>query len=409
MPVYEYTVLDAKGRKRSGIVDADSAYAARQKLRDDGTFPTEVRETRSGGQRKETRRFDLSRSIGSGVRASQVAVMTRQLATLVGAGLPLVRAMETLVPQIPNPTLKRVMAEVKDAIVEGTSFAEALARHPRIFPPIFINMVRAGEASGALEVVMENLADLFESQEAAKSRIQSAMVYPILMIFLSIAVMAILMIFVVPKITSIFEDVDQALPAITVVVIGFSTFVQHYWWAMLLGFVVLMFGLRRIGRTTRGRWLYDRLKLEAPIFGPLATKLATARFGHTLSSLLANGVTLMSALDITRSVVQNVVIQDALEEATEEVSEGRSLAAALGRKDVFPPVAIQMIDVGEHSGELEKMLEKAADMYQNEAESTINGLTSLLEPLLILVMGVVVGVIVISILLPIFEMSQLAG
>jgi general secretion pathway protein F len=409
MPVYEYSALDAKGKKRSGIVDADSPFAARQKLREEGAYPIEVKEAPDSAPHKEARRPLLSRSLGGGVSPRHVAVMTRQLATLVGAGLPLVRALDTLAPQMPNPALKRTMAQVKDAIVEGKSFGQALAGHPRVFPPIYINMVRAGEASGALDVVLENLANLSESQEAAKGRIRSAMVYPVLMLIVSMAVMVILMMFVVPKITAIFKDVNQALPAITVGLLAVSGAVQHYWWAMAFALAGAVFAARRIRKTDRGRHFFDRQILRAPVLGPLATNLATARFGFTLGSLLQNGVSMLQALEIVGTVLPNVIMRDAVRDAAVEVGEGKSLAAAIGKREVLPPVAVQMIDVGEHSGELELMLRKAAEMYQREAETTVNSLTALLEPVLILGMGVVVGVIVISILLPIFEMSNLAG
>ncbi|MBI5844521.1 MAG: type II secretion system inner membrane protein GspF [Deltaproteobacteria bacterium] len=409
MPVFEYSALDGKGKKRTGIVDADSPFTARQKLRDDGLFPTGIKETAKTAEDGQSSKSIRIPGLFGGVKTRSVSIMTRQLATLAGAGMPLVTALEILVPQTDNPRLKKVMAQVKDCIVEGQSLAQALARHPKIFPSIYINMVRAGEASGALEIVLSRLADLFERQEASKLRVQKAMVYPVVMMFLGTAVMMVLMVYIVPSITAIFQEVDRALPTPTRILLGVSSAIRSFWWVMAAAIAAAAFMLNRARRTEKGRLYVDETILKIPILGGLVLKLAVARFSRTLGSLLANGVPMLAALEIVKAVVDNQVLRNMVAQASEKVGEGRGLGESLAAGGLFPVVAVQMMGVGEHSGALEAMLEKVADLYQGEAEAAIDSMTTLLEPVMILCMAVVVGFVVISILLPIFEMSQLAG
>ena len=406
MPVYEYTALDSKGKKRSGIIDAESPYAARARLRDAGSFPINLKEAPHAVEEKTGKGISLDEYF-SRVKPSQVAVMTRQMSTLVGAGLPIVTALNILVPQMPNPRLKRVLAHVKDSIVEGQSFAQGLAAHPKVFTPLYVNMVRAGEASGAIEVVLEGLANLSEKAESNKAKVRQAMAYPMVMTVIGTLVLFILMVKIVPTITGLFEGVHHQLPAPTRVLLVISGFLKGYWWLLALGVILLVAGIQRFKKTPRGKLLWDRMVLALPLFGTLALNMATGRFSRTLGALLANGVPMLTALDITKNVVDNVVVRRVVDEASVEIGEGKGLAAALGPHQLFPPIAVQMIDVGEQSGELEAMLQKVAELYEAEAEGTIQTMTTLLEPLLIVVMAVVVGFIVISILLPLFEMSQL--
>ena len=409
MPVFEYSALDAKGRKKSGIVDADSPVTARQKLREEGVFPVSVKETARTADGARTGSSAALSGLFSGVKPRFVSIMTRQLATLVGAGMPLVTALEILIPQTAHPRLQRVMAQVKDSIVEGSSLAQALGRHPKVFPPIYINMVRAGEASGALEIVLARLADLFERQENSRLRIKKAMVYPVVMMFLGSAVMVVLMVYIVPSITAIFEQVDRALPTPTRILLAVSSAIRSYWWLMAAAAAAAVAAVGRARGTEKGRLALDEAILKIPVAGGLVLKLAVARFSRTLGSLLANGVPMLSAMEIVKAVVENRVIQAVVSEAAVKIGEGRGLGESLGAAKVFPIVAVQMMGVGEQSGELEAMLENVADLYQGKAEAAIDSLTTLLEPIMILFMAVVVGFVVISILLPIFEMSQLAG
>ncbi len=406
MPVFEFTALDAKGKATTGIIDADGIQAARQKLRASGKFPVSIRETQEALAKKSRREIGLVAWF-SRVKPADVAMTTRQLATLIGAGFPLVSALDALLPQTHSHALKRTLARVKDLVVEGNSFAHALTQFPGTFPPIYVNMVRAGETSGTLEIVLERLAEITEKQQALSNRIQASLAYPVFMLFFGAVVLFVLLTYIVPTITSIFDDMKQALPTPTRVLIALSAFFRDYWWVLLLLAAALVIGARRFRKTQKGRRWSDGALLKLPMFGNLARKLAVARFTRTLGSLLENGVTLLTALDIVKNIVGNVQIADTVAAAAEEVGKGKSLWQSLSEGRAFPMLSIQMIQVGEQSGELEKMLYKVADVFENEVETIILRLTSYLEPVMILVMGGVVGFIVLSICLPIFEMNQL--
>ena len=406
MPVYEYTALDARGKTLSGILDAESSSAARQKLRTAGNYPVSISETNKTLEKKSGgRSFSFLPSL-SRVSPAEIAMTTKQLATLAGAGFPLVSAIDVIVGQTKTQGFKKIMAQVKDSIVEGSSFAAALSPFPSVFSPIYINMVAAGESSGTLEIVLDRLADITEKQQALKSRITTAMIYPLLMTVVGSVVLFILMAYIVPRIAVIFDEIDKALPAMTQFLIKASNLMQSYWWLILIFFIMTAIVFKHVKKTPKGRHLLDKAILTMPLFGSLASRLAVARFSRTLGSLLENGVSMLAALDIVRNIVGNSLIADAVADAAKEVGKGQGLGKALSETDLFPNLAIQMILVGEQSGELENMLGKIADVYEAEAESTIMRLTSLLEPLMILFMACVVGFIVISIILPIVEMNQ---
>ncbi len=406
MPVYEYKALNVKGKKVSGIIDAEGAQIARQKLRSSGIFPVSVSEVQDVTGKKEHGAGAFIR-IFNRVKPSEVALMTRQLATLVGAGFPLVNAVDTLIPQMPAYALKKILAGIKESILEGNSFSRALSPFPRVFSSLYVNMVHAGETSGTLEIVLERLAELTEKQEAFKNRLRTALTYPLLMAFIGALVLFLLMTYIIPGITSIFTDMDQQLPAPTRFLITVSDLLKSFWWVVALGMVIAALSFHGVKKTEKGHRLIDKTVLLIPIAGQLIRKLAAARFSRTLGSLLENGVSMLTALDIVKNIVGNVLIADAVESAATEVERGESLGGALGGTGVLPNLCIQMIQVGEQSGELESMLNKVADVFEIEVESSVMRLTSLLEPLMILVMGVVVGFIVLSICLPIFEMNQL--
>ncbi|MBA3028115.1 MAG: type II secretion system protein GspF [Desulfobacteraceae bacterium] len=406
MPVFEYSALDPHGKSLKGIMDAESALAARRKIRNTGKFPVTIRELEESTSKQPGKGFSLPRLFRR-VKPAETAIITRQLSTLLSAGLPLVTALDTIVPQMKAHAFKTILAQIKDAIVEGSSFADALADYPETFSPLYYNMVKAGESSGTLEIVLARLADITEKQQALNSRIQAAMIYPIFMGFIGFAVLAFLMTVVVPQITSIFEDMNQALPTPTVVLISISSFIKSYWWALFLLGILLFILFRRFRRTEKGRYYWNKAQLGFPLAGNLAKKLAISRFSRTLGSLLANGVPMMNALAIVKNISPNVLISKAVENAAEDVGKGRGLAQSLGESNIFPNLPVQMIQIGEQSGELESMLGKIADIYESDVEISILKLTSLLEPLIILVMAVMVGFIVISICLPIIEMNQL--
>jgi general secretion pathway protein F len=303
--------------------------------------------------------------------------------------------------------MNRVLARVKDAIVEGNSFADALSSYPHLFPPFYVNMVRAGESSGTLEIILERLAYISERQQALNNRIRTALAYPVLMAFIGAAVLFLLMTFIVPGITTIFTDMNQALPASTRFLITSSNFFKSFWWVIIVVIGGIIFSFRRIKKTAKGQYVADKIILAFPGVGPLVKKMAVARFARTLGSLLENGVTMLASLEIVKNIVGNILISKAIEETSVEVGKGKGLGNALEETKTLPFLSIQMIQVGEQSGELESMLNKIADVYENEVESSIMQMTSLLEPVMILVMGLIVGYIVLSICLPIFEMNQL--
>ncbi len=406
MPVYEYSALDKAGKKVKGIIDADSLAAARNKIRQADKYPVEIQET-VPVTRKKTGQKAFAIQLGPRIRQQDVSIATRQLATLLGAGIPLVPALNGLIEQTSNQNFKKIIAQIKDAVNEGNSLTLALSDHPRLFSKIYINMVKSGEASGSLDIVLEQLAEFGETQHAMKSRIRAALIYPAFMAIVGTIVLFLLITFIVPSITKVFDDTQQALPLPTIILINLSGFLAHYWWALLIFLAGMVFTIRYMVRQTKGKRVWDRLKLTLPLFGDLNTKIAAARLGRTLGSLLQSGVPLITALHIVKNIFNNVLLTEVIDDATEELEKGRSLSNVLKKSRWFLPMVVQMIAVGEQSGSLEKMLGKVADSYEKEVETKIMALTSMIEPIMILVMGLLVSFIVVSILLPIFEMNQL--
>ena len=406
MSVYEYKALDEKGRERKGFVDAMGVAAARHKLREDGVYPTEINQA---AEKKETALSGiLSLNIWQRVSTKDVSVFTRQLSTLLGAGIPLVPSLSVLIAQTKNPLLKQTLAQIREQVNEGKSLTEGLLNFPSIFPPFYLNMVRAGESSGTINLVLERLADFSENQQAMMSKIRAALAYPIIMLFIGSGVIFLLMTFVVPKITGIFTDMHQTLPLITMVLIAVSNFLKSFWWLIVILLFATIAAFRYVTTATdAGKRMWDSAKLKIPVWGQVNLKIAIARFCRTLATLLQSGVPLLSSMEIVHNVVNNILIGEAISKAAKDVEEGKGLAGPLTQSGLFPPLVTEMVAVGEQTGTLEKMLNRVATAYETEAQSDIMVMTSLLEPLMILVMGLVVGFIVVSILLPIFEMNQL--
>ena len=406
MPVFDYKALNGRGEQVTGIIDADSSADARAKLRRQGIFPTEVRES---GEKVDLRSdLALSRLLHR-VKTRDVAVFTRQMATLLSSGLQLVQSLNALIDQLEKSPLKRVIIKVRDDVNAGKNFAESLRRFPRVFSPLYTNMIQAGEAAGALDVVLERLADLTEKNVKMRNHIRSVMVYPIMVAFISVGVIIFLLVNVVPTITNIFTETQQALPLPTIILLNISDFVRGYWWAIILiaGGIYFLFTFWKKG--PRGRFFLDRLKLRLPLFGPLIRKIAVVRFSRTLATLLSSGAPLIESLGIVKNIVNNTSIAQAIGKAIEAIRAGQSVAGPFRKSRVFPPIVVHMIAVGEASGALEAMLEKIAQSYEDEVETSVSAMTSLLEPIMIVTMGLVVGYIVLSILLPIFQMAQVAA
>jgi len=405
MPLYSYQALDGKGRRKKGHVDAHSSSLAWQKLRERELYPTEVKEA-AAEQQGESRGPSLA--LFSRVGHTEVTSATRHLATLLGAGLPLMSALGILVDQTSHPAFRQLLAQVREDVREGKSLSAALVPHIRVFTPLYLYMVQAAEAAGTLPSIMERLANFREHQQAVRSKVKSALAYPLLMLLAGSAILFFLVVFVIPSITGIFQEMNQTLPAVTLLLIGISEVVSHYWWLMGLGGAGAFFLLRHtLQATPGGQRLRDRIKLRAPLLGPLVRKMAIARFSRTLGTLLQSGVPMLTALEIAQKVVNNTVLTDAIKYAALEVTHGESLSRPLARGGIFPPMATEMLALGEHSGNLEPMLFRIADAYEQEAENKIMLATALVEPLMILFMGLVVGFVVVAILLPLFEMNQL--
>jgi general secretion pathway protein F len=405
MPVYSYAGLSPDGKNVTGIIDADSPRAARLKLRRTGVFPTSLSETREVESRPRATR-SLS-SLFERVGPQEIAVMTRQLSTLVSAGLPLVDCLSALIDQVDSERLKSMLTQTRESVNEGRSLADALAEHPKVFTDLYVNMVRAGEASGALDVVLLRLADYTESAARLRSKLRSALTYPAVMLVVGSAILFFLLSYVVPKITRIFTESKQVLPLPTRILMAFSGMLSTWWPLFVVLLALAGIGFRYYVRTEAGRQRYDRWVLRLPVFGKLLQKIAVARFSRTLSTLLQSGIGLLPSLDIVKNIVDNRVLYDATEAARDAIREGQSIAPPLKKSGIFPPLMIHMIAVGERSGQLEEMLFKTAETYEGEVDSTISTLTTLLEPAMIVFMGGMVTFIVLSILLPIFQMSQL--
>jgi general secretion pathway protein F len=341
----------------------------------------------------------------TGVSSQDLAIATRQLATLIAAGIPLVEGLTALVDQIEHPRLKRIMGVVKQKVNEGSSLADALAEHPKVFSALYVNMIRAGESSGALDVVLVRLADLTESQAQLRNKIIGAMLYPAIMVVVGIAIVGILFVVVIPKVTKIFDDMNVTLPWTTRILIGVSSFARDYWYLVLILVPAAVFGFRRFIRSPRGRQWWDRAQLRAPIFGELIRMLALSRFAKTLATLLASGVPLLTAMDIVRNIVNNSTLADVIDHARDAIREGESIAAPLKRSGQFPPLVYHMIAIGERSGQLEEMLQNVAKSYEAQVEMRVGALTSLLEPVMIVAMGGGVAFVVFSILMPIMQLN----
>jgi general secretion pathway protein F len=408
MAVFEYRgIAAATGKAVKGVRDAENAKVLRGALRKDGILLTSATEGKAA-EEKAKRDIKLFSFIGRPSTAD-VAVLTRQLATLLRAGIPLFESLNAIIDQIEKEALKRAMTAIREQVREGQSFAKALEQHPTIFPSLYINMVRAGEASGTLEAVLERLTQFMESQAKLKGKVAAALAYPILMLVIGSVLIGVLMIAVVPNVTAIFASMDQALPWYTALLIFTSDIAANYWWLILALGAVGVWAFRRWVRTPVGKMRWDGILLRMPIFGPLILMLAIARFARTLATLLASGVALLQAMDIVRNVLGNAVLEKVVVDAIGSIREGQSIAEPLKRSGKFPPIVTHMISIGEKSGQLEGMLESVSDTYDAAVETRVQMLTSLLEPLMIVVMGGAVGFIAMSILMPLIQMSNFAG
>ncbi len=404
MPVFEYRALKSDGAATEGIVDADTAREARSKLRAQNLMVTEIAQVEHEEERRATIRMP---DVFKGKRLTEVSVVTRQLGTLLNAGIPLTQALSALIEQSDTRALEAAFRDIRERVQSGTTFADALAHHPTYFSELYVNMVRAGEAAGNLDGVLLSLADYIHAQSRLRGKVAAAMTYPIIMVIIATGVVIFLLGYVVPQITSILTEQKRALPMTTEVLISVTDFLRHYWWALAGGAVGLWLLFKAMIATANGRLFWDTFVLRMPIFGSLFKKQAVSRFSVTFATLLESGIPALEALNIVKTVVNNVLLSQTIDTVRTKIMEGADIATPLKRTQVFPPVVSYMIAVGEESGKLETLLRRVAEMYDEEIDIATQKITALIEPIMIVIMAGIVGFIVLSILLPILELSNI--
>ena len=404
MGAYQYVAYDENGKERKGVLEGDTPRQVRALLRERELHPIEVTEveTKERSGRKEF-------SIRRGISALDLALLTRQLATLTRAGLPLEEALQAVSEQTERPRLQSILLGVRAKVLEGHTLAAGLDDFPHVFPTIYRATVAAGEQAGRLDTVLERLAEYTESRHSLRQKISHALIYPIVLTGLAFTIIVLMLVYVVPKVVGVFETTGQTLPVLTRALIALSTFLQNWWFLVVAGIVAVVVGINRLLSREGPRRRYHRWLLKVPIFGRVSRGLNTARFTRTLSILSSSGVPVLEAMSISGTVVTNLPMRDAVEEATVRVREGGSIGRALGQSKLFPPMSIHLISSGEASGELENMLEHAANHQEAEMNSLLSMMLSILEPALIIIMGLMVLAIVMAILLPIFQINQLVA
>jgi type IV pilus assembly protein PilC len=430
MPTYTFAAMDANGKEQTGTVEASGQGAAISIIREQGLFPTRVEEVGAASKgRSKAKSGKPAKKGGTGgksdmmkmelrmpsflmrVKPKQLMTYTRQLATLINAGLPLMRSLQVILKQEKHPLLQKATQEIVDGIQTGSTFAEAISQHPRIFNRLYVNMVKAGELGGVMDVVLERLAEFMEKAQRIRNKVVSAMVYPVVVMIMAVAIVTFLMIVIIPKFEAIFDDLlgETGLPALTQLVMNASDTIANRSVPLILGIVGLVVLIKVLGKTSKGRYGIDWLKLHMPIFGVLLSKTSIARFTRTLGTLMTSGVPVLQALNIVRDTSGNEVIARAVTTIHDSVKEGENMAPPIQASGVFPPMVVSMVEVGEETGELPEMLMKIADNYDDEVDNTVAGLTSIIEPLLIVFLAIVVGVIVIALFLPLISIIGSIG
>lgn len=402
MPVFEYKGVNAKGKSIKDFVDAPNAAEARTRLRRENIFVTEIVESLKAQAASSSTNLSFSR----GVSIQDLSLMTQQLGTLLSSGVPLVDSLAALVEQVESIRLKQALSDIKGRVNEGSSLADSMRQHPKIFNNLYTNMIRAGEASGELETVLNRLTGFIENQNKLQGKVITAMAYPLFMVVMGAAALIVIMTVVMPKLITLYDGLKTALPLPTRILIACSHILTSYWYILVGAVVLFAWLMARYLRTENGKYWLDDTLLNLPLFGPMFRMVAVSRFANTLSTLLASGVPILNAMEIVKKVVDNRVLADVLEKVRVNLSEGDSIAEPLRKSKQFPPLVTHMIAVGEKSGELESMLSKVATTYNQQVEVKVDALTSLIEPLMILIMVVVVGSVIMAVMLPIFNMSN---
>jgi len=402
MPAYVWKGVNRKGQKKKGEMDAENENFVRLTLRRQGIEPSSIKP-------KPKDIFENVKLFQPKVTEKNIVVMTRQFATMIDAGLPLVQCLDILYSQQDNRTFKRILKQIKDDVEEGSTFADALKKHPDVFDELFVNLVAAGEIGGILDVILNRLANYIEKAAKLKKKVKGAMVYPLVVMIIAVCVVAVILIFVIPVFQQMFADFGRALPAPTQFVVNLSNFVKSYILYLVVLVALGVFAFRRFYRTERGRTIVDDLVLKAPVFGVLIRKVAVAKFTRTLGTMISSGVPILDSLDIVAATAGNKTIETALRETRMSISEGRTIAEPLADSDVFPAMVVQMISVGEATGALDTMLTKIADFYDDEVDAAVDALTAMLEPFMMVFLGGTIGGLVVSMYLPIFQMAGAVG
>ncbi len=407
MPKYAYKAMNKEGKETFGIVDSENQALAINDIRQMGLYPTKVYEARKSDEKRARKdKGGLSELYFGGVKTKELVIMTRQLSTLIDAGLPLLRSINVLITQLKPCKLRDILKEVRDDIQSGATFSEALAKHPKEFDRLYVNMVRAGEVGGMLEVVLQRLATFMERRQALKRRVKGALVYPVAVMLVATGIVWFLLSYVVPEFAVIFEDFGANLPWMTQFLIKCGDFARFEWWKVALYFNGTIIGIKVLGKVHTVKRIMDRVVLRIPLVGDLITKVAVARFSRTLGTLITSGVPILQSLRITKETIGNEVIENAIQKVHDSIKEGDTIAAPLDEAKVFPVMVVNMIDVGEETGSLDAMLMKVADIYDAEVEAAVEAMLSLMEPVMIVVLGFIVGFIVVAMYLPIFSLAD---
>lgn len=406
MPIFEYKGLNKSGKNVKGTIDADNIRTAKLRLKKQNVYVVQIADKSKKKRRSGKKAKNISGSVGVG----DLALMTRQLATLLKANIPLVDSLQAVSEQVENPTLSEILAEARNNVNEGGALSKSLGRHKKVFNKIYISMVEAGEMSGTLDIILLRLAEFTESQNELSSKVRSAMMYPAIMMIVTIGILAFLFVYIIPQITVIFESQPGlTLPWYSELIINISDYLINYWYAIVVAAIVLYLIFRAWKNSESGRPQYDAMVLKLPIVGKLVRMLAVSRFTRTLSTLLNGGVAMITSMNIVRSVVNNEILARAIDKARDNISEGESIAGPLKKSGEFPPIVLHMISIGEKTGDLETMLNQVSDSFDFQVNNTIEGLMSLLSPIMLVIMGGVIGIIAMAVLVPIFELSGLGG
>ncbi len=409
MPEYTYEALDKAGKQVKGIIEASSEEIIVEKLRNMGYYPLNVVVNKRKSKDVDVLALPGLRVIFHRIKTKHVMTFTRQLATLIDAGLPILRSLRILQEQVESAVFKEKITQISKDIEAGGTLSDALARHPKVFDNLYVNMVRAGEIGGVLEAVLNKIAEFLEKRQAIIGKIRSAMMYPLVVMTLAVGIVTFILIVIIPKFKDIFDQLGAELPWLTQLLIDASWLLAHRTPWVILGVVAIYFIVKKINETKEGKYFFDRAKLKLPVFGDLLRKSAIVRFASTLATLITSGVPILQALDIVRETSGNEVITRAMDQVYNSVKDGETIHEPLSKCKVFPPLVVHMVAVGEETGAIDQMLIKVAEAYEREVDDTVSALTSILEPVLIVFLGAIVGVIVVALYLPLFNIPKIIG